>query len=130
MVGLKFREVMKETAYLLPPKQRTIARFMNLSAGVIESLFGKYKSCKADNPLYGVTPLVLSLCVHTHWEDDKKVRKQDIQNALQSVSMANLSAWKGKYLIENQVVKRKKRSKCEKTFGAFGQPTRRDCKQQ
>jgi len=28
---VKFREVMKETAYLLPPKQRTIARFMNLS---------------------------------------------------------------------------------------------------
>ena len=231
MAGLKFREVMKETAYLLPPKQRTIARFMNLSAGVtwakqllqampkltpieqqtfaclvaykslieelsevfemvntilkllknegisfenidkcieickkqamkipqriaektadknkenrerrlekltqkvsqyvskerikipdaltiwhassdvIESLFGKYKSCKADNPLYGVTPLVLSLCVHTHWDDDKEVRKQDIQNALQSVSMATLSAWKSKHLIENQVVKRKK----------------------
>ena len=228
MAGLKFREVMKETAYLLPPKQRTIARFMNLSAGVrwaqqllqampkltpieqqtfacltaykslieelsevfemvntilkllknegisfenidkcieickkqamktpkriaektadknresrlekltqkvsqylskerikipdaltiwhassdvIESLFGKYKSCKADNPLYGVTPLVLSLCVHTHWDDDKEVRKQDIQNALQSVSMANLSTWKSKHLIENQVVRRKK----------------------
>ena len=28
---VKFREAMKETAYLLPPKQRTIARFMNLS---------------------------------------------------------------------------------------------------
>ena len=83
---------------------------MNLSAGVIESLFGKYKSCKADNPLYSVTPLVLSLCVHTHWEDDKKVRKQDIQNALQSVSMANLSAWKGKYLIENQAFSPKKTS--------------------
>ena len=228
MAGLKFREVMKETAYLLPPKQRTIARFMNLSAGVtwakqllqampkltpieqqtfacltaykslidelsevfemvntilkllknegisfenidkcieickkqamktpkrvaekttdknresrlekltqkisqyltkerikipdaltiwhassdvIESLFGKYKSCKADNPLYGVTPLILSLCVHTHWEDDKEVRQQHIQNALEGVSMANLSTWKGKYLIENQVVRRKK----------------------
>jgi len=28
---LKFKEVLKQTAYLLPPKQRTIARFMNLS---------------------------------------------------------------------------------------------------
>ena len=224
MAGLKFREVMKETAYLLPPKQRTVARFMNLSTGVawakqlleampkltpvekqtfaclvtykslideltevfemvntilkllkneglsfknidkcieickkkamkthqtrtketvesclekltqkislylnkerikipdaltiwhassdvIESLFGKYKSCKADNPLYGVTPLILSLCVHTHWEDDKEVREQHIQNALEGVSMANLSTWKSKYLIENQVVRRKK----------------------
>lgn len=29
--SVKFREIMKQTAYLLPPKQRTIARFMNLS---------------------------------------------------------------------------------------------------
>ena len=86
------------------------------SSDVIESLFGKYKSCKADNPLYGVTPLVLSLCVHTHWDEDNKVRKQDIQNALKSVSMANLGLWKSKYLIENQVVRRKKRSKNERTF--------------
>ena len=31
VAGVKFREVMKETSYLLPPKQRAIARFMNLS---------------------------------------------------------------------------------------------------
>ena len=228
MAMLKFREVMKETAYLLPPKQRTIARFMNLSTGVtwaqqilkampkltvieqqtfacvltykelieelaqvfemvnpilkllknegisfenidksikicqkyavktlpvgienaianttesrleklvekitqylnkerlkipnaqtvwhassdvIESLFGKYKSTKADNPLYGVTPLVLSLCVHTNWNDDKEERRLDIKNALQSVSMADLNTWKNEHLIENQVVRRKK----------------------
>jgi hypothetical protein len=31
VASVKFREIMKGTAYLLPPKQRTIARFMNLS---------------------------------------------------------------------------------------------------
>jgi hypothetical protein len=31
VAGVKFREVMKDTSYLLPPKQRAIARFMNLS---------------------------------------------------------------------------------------------------
>jgi hypothetical protein len=31
VAGVKFREVMKDTAYLLPPKQRAIARFMNLT---------------------------------------------------------------------------------------------------
>lgn len=31
VAGVKFREVMKGTSYLLPPKQRAIARFMNLS---------------------------------------------------------------------------------------------------
>ena len=34
LAQLKFREIMKPTAYLLPPKARTIARFMNLSASV------------------------------------------------------------------------------------------------
>jgi hypothetical protein len=33
--GVKFREVMKPVAYLLPPKQRCIARFLNLS-GVVD----------------------------------------------------------------------------------------------
>jgi hypothetical protein len=32
--GVKFKEVMRPPAYLLPPKQRTIARFMNLSGTV------------------------------------------------------------------------------------------------
>jgi transposase-like protein len=31
---VKFKEVMKDTSYLLPPKQRTIARFMNMSGTV------------------------------------------------------------------------------------------------
>ena len=31
---VKFREIMRATAYLLPPKQRSIARFMNLSITV------------------------------------------------------------------------------------------------
>jgi hypothetical protein len=31
---VKFQEIMRPTAYLLPPKQRTIARFMNLSGTV------------------------------------------------------------------------------------------------
>ncbi len=35
VAGVKFREVMKGTAYLLPPRQRTIARFMNLS-GIVD----------------------------------------------------------------------------------------------
>jgi hypothetical protein len=32
--GVKFREIMRSSAYLLPPKQRTIARFMNLSTTI------------------------------------------------------------------------------------------------
>ena len=31
LAQIKFKEIMNQTAYLLPPKQRTIARFLNLS---------------------------------------------------------------------------------------------------
>jgi hypothetical protein len=47
--GVKFREVMRPTAYLLPPKQRTIARFMNLS-GTIDWAVKILKSFDRLNP--------------------------------------------------------------------------------
>jgi hypothetical protein len=47
--GVKFREIMRPTAYLLPPKQRTIARFMNLS-GTIDWAVAILKSFDRLNP--------------------------------------------------------------------------------
>lgn len=208
---VKFKEVMKETAYLLPPKQRAIARFMNMSAtitwamkllkafdhlsrqeqqtfewlkgyqellieleqtfdlahsimktiknkglsyknieacltmippfrgcvkatildkmeaylktekdklpnadtiwhassDIIESLFGKYKSTSASNKLNGITPHVLSLCVLTHFHDDKELIEASVVTALDGISMADLKTWKQEYLIDNQVVRRR-----------------------
>jgi hypothetical protein len=208
---VKFKEVMKDTSYLLPPKQRTIARFMNMSgtvtwamkmltvfdnltpnerqtfawlksykdliieldntfnlahlimkviknkglsyeniaecltltnpftgkvkptviakiisyfkvekeklpnsetiwhasSDVIESLFGKYKSTVASNKLNGITPHVLSLCVFTHFEEQKDLIYDTVREALNNVSMSDLDTWKHKYLIDNQVVRRR-----------------------
>jgi hypothetical protein len=212
VAGVKFREIMKDTAYLLPPKQRAIARFMNLSdtvnwatkilaampkmthveqqtfvflkgyksfikeladvfdmvnqilkiiknrgisyeniekcllwvkqythrvptiltlkiehyfkgekeklsdettiwhasSDVIESLFGKFKHRAATNKLNGVTPLVLSLGLYGQFEENNNLKKDKIKNALQAVSMADLNDWKQRYLIDNQVVRRRK----------------------
>jgi hypothetical protein len=208
---VKFKEVMKDTSYLLPPKQRTIARFMNMSgtvtwamkmlnafdnltpneqqtfawlksykdliielentfnlahlimkviknkglsyeniaqcltltnpfmgkvkpiviakivtyfevekdklpnadtiwhasSDVIESLFGKYKSTIASNKLNGITPHVLSLCVFTHFEGQKDLIHDTVREALNNVSMSDLEHWKHKYLIDNQVVRKR-----------------------
>lgn len=209
---VKFREIMKDTAYLLPPKQRAIARFMNLSdtidwainvlralpkltqieqqtlnflknyeslikelenvfdmvhkmlkiiknegisheniekctllmqeyitkiplvlavqittyfkneaekmtdeftlwhasSDVIESLFGKYKQRAASNKLNGVTSLVLSLGLYGQYQQHNDQIKEKTKNALQNVSMADLLTWKQTYLIQNQVVRRRK----------------------
>ena len=211
VAGVKFRDVMKDTSYLLPPKQRTIARFLNLSSivnwaanilrvfdklthieqkaffflkdfkdlikelestfemihkmlkiiknkgisyenidkclnlgkqytsvplklmdkiktylketkeilpdattiwhassDVIESLFGKYKQIAAPNKLHGVTPFVLSLCVYTHFDEYENDMANQIKFALENVLIADLGKWKRNYLIDNQVVRRKK----------------------
>jgi hypothetical protein len=210
VAAIKFREIMKDTAYLLPPKQRSIARFMNLShtidwaanllkafptltqveqqrfeflksyqnliqefvivfemiqqilkniknegisyknihqcldlikqytkipaslitkittyfkeelakltdentvwhasSDIIESLFGKFKQKAASNKLNGVTPLVLSLGLYGEFEQPNLNTKDKIKNALQTVSMADLTTWKQTYLIQNQVVRRR-----------------------
>lgn len=212
VAGVKFREVMKGQAYLLPPKQRSIARFMNFSSivnwarkmlgampkfsaeeqrvfgwmsqyktliaelgcvydmtesilkilknqgisfqnidrcleickkqarnlpnvliekikkylgeekaklpdgqtvwndssDVLESLFGKYKYRNATNPLHGVTLLVLSLCIYTHFDKDIDQMQPEIKQALEGVSMTDLGLWKMANLFDNQVVRRNK----------------------
>ena len=87
------------------PDEKTI---WNASSDVIESLFGKFKDRNATNTLHGVTPLVLSLCIYTHFDMDLAKMQPEIKQALEGVSMADLKTWKADNLIENQVVRRRK----------------------
>jgi hypothetical protein len=80
----------------------------NASSDVIESLFGKYKYKAASNTLNGVTPLVLSLCVYTHINDDQQQLQNKVKQALETISMVNLTAWKNENLVDNQLVRRRK----------------------
>ena len=100
----------KITAYLNREKDKLPdgKTIWNASSDVIESLFGKYKDRNATNTLHGVTPLVLSLFIYTHFDTDLAKMQPEIKQALQCVSMADLKQWKADNLIENQVVKRKK----------------------
>ena len=78
------------------------------SSDVIESLFGKYKQRAASNKLNGVTSLVLSLGLYGQYQQHNDQIKEKTKNALQNVSMADLLTWKQTYLIQNQVVRRRK----------------------
>lgn len=79
----------------------------NASSDVIESLFGKYKYKAASNPLNGITPLVLSLCVYTDMNDDQQQLHENVKRALETISMPKLTAWKQENLCENQLVRRR-----------------------
>jgi hypothetical protein len=87
------------------PDETTI---WHASSDVIESLFGKFKERAATNKLNGVTPLILSLGLYGQFQEPNDQTKDKVRNALQDVSMTDLKEWKQSYLIENQVVRRRK----------------------
>jgi uncharacterized protein (UPF0335 family) len=78
----------------------------NSSSDVLESLFGKYKSRASPNKLNGVTPLMLSLCVHTHFHLQSSLNNSVVKCALESILMRTLKGFSEENLIENQVVRR------------------------
>ncbi len=86
------------------PDEKTV---WHVSSDIIESLFGAFKSCKADNPLYGVTPFSLVLPLMTKIDPEKPKLNMDCKEALEGTFMTDLKKWNNEHLIENQVVKRR-----------------------
>jgi hypothetical protein len=101
-IGKIAQYLQKEKAKL--PDEETV---WHVSSDIIESLFGTFKSRKADNPLYGVTPFTLALPVLTKIDPQKPEINIDFKEALESTFMSDLKQWNSDHLIENQVVKRR-----------------------
>jgi hypothetical protein len=59
---------------------------------------------------------VLSLGLYGQFQSQNDNMKVKIKNALKDVSMADLHQWKQKYLIQNQVVRRKNVQKMKELF--------------
>lgn len=112
LYGIRIPKVLtvKINTYLKNEKQKlpNETTIWHASSDVIESLFGKFKQRAATNKLNGVTSLVLSLGLYGQFQNQNDQMENKIKKALQDVSMADLSTWKQHYLIQNQVVRRKK----------------------
>ena len=95
--------------------QQLIKQFKNIrvhaSSEIIESLFGKYKSKANNYALTGLTTLNLELPLYGLSMDQIKVY---VQQALQGISIQDLSEWKVKNSSDNQIVKRNDFFKKEK----------------
>ena len=87
------------------PNEKTI---WNASSDIIESLFGNFKSHKADNGLNGVTPFALVLPVLTKVNPEKPKINIDFKVALEETFMTDLKQWNQEHLIENQIIRRRK----------------------
>lgn len=81
------------------------------SSDVIESLFGSFKARKADNPLHGVTPFSLILPLLTKVDTENLAIDIDFKQALETVFLSDLKEFNTDNLIDNQVVKRRKKLK-------------------
>jgi hypothetical protein len=78
-----------------------------VSSDILESLFGKFKACKADNGLYGVTPFALILPIMTKIDTENYRVDINYRDALEGTFMSDLEQWNTDHLIENQVIKRR-----------------------
>jgi hypothetical protein len=115
--GVKFREIMRSSAYLLPPKQRTIARFMNISGTVdwAYSMLKAYDQLNAEQqeifsfiPQYRmlinelndvfrvVNPVLQQL-------KNEGLSKESLQWSLSKTSLLRLSSWKRAMSVGNLI---------------------------
>lgn len=81
------------------------------SSDILESLFGKYKSKAATNPMNGVTSRALHMALMTDGNCSPGEIKQHVKDALEGITMRKLAHWKKEYLPENQLIKRRKTMK-------------------
>lgn len=75
----------------------------NNSSDIIESIFGKYKSRKSPNKLYGVTSFILFLPLCVRLSDNCQNNNFDFKNALEKIKMKDIKKWEKENLKENLV---------------------------
>ncbi len=81
----------------------------NNSSDIIESLFGKYKSRKSPNKLYGITSHILFLPIYTELSNPERAKKFDFKTTLEEKNMNQIHAWSMQNLSPNLVQLRIKR---------------------
>ena len=82
-----------------------VAVSIHVSSEIIESMFSKYKSKANNYALTGLTSLNLELPIYG--TSIEKIPQQ-MTEALESISIANLNKWKKDNSTESQLVKRQK----------------------
>jgi hypothetical protein len=85
--GIKFRESINEyfknTNGLFPELKKKLC-----TSDIIESAFGKYKNYVSNNPMAGVTNLVLCIAAFT-----LSLKKEEIKEALEATRMKDIKKW-------------------------------------
>ncbi len=86
----------------------------NNSSDIIESIFGRYKSRKSPNKLYGITPYVLFIPIYTRLINKKQAKTFNFKEALEDKRVGQIDTWAKKNLSPNLV---QLRTKCLQKAG-------------
>ncbi|MCI7044818.1 MAG: transposase family protein, partial [Prevotella sp.] len=128
---------MQEVAFIQPPSQRSIARFINMSKWIewasrmqyvyldretsfmnedeshnastdtIESTFGVAKARKSDDKLAGVTPIILMMPLRLHFADKTRRVNFNFKERLETGRHRHIKEWTDVNLSPNLVIKRR-----------------------
>lgn len=88
---------------MLQPKNKKIL----ISSDIIESAFGKYKNYVSQNPMAGITNLILCLSAFT-----SSLTNQDIKKALESTTINDIKEWTKKFVGKTLLQKRREVLSC------------------
>lgn len=80
----------------------------NNSSDIVESLFGIYKRRKSPNKLYGVTPFILFIPVHTQLINATNAKHFHFKECLERIQLKDIEEWAAENLSPNLVTKRNK----------------------
>jgi hypothetical protein len=85
--GIRFSETINDyfrnTMNMLPGLKKILC-----TSDIIESAFGKYKNYVSNNPMAGITNLVLSIAAFT-----LSINKEDVKKALEATRMNDIKKW-------------------------------------
>jgi hypothetical protein len=93
----KIIEYFSETKKLLPKCKKIL-----ISSDIIESAFGKYKNYVSQNPMAGVTNLILCISAFT-----ASLTKKEIKKALENTTINDVKEWTKNYIGKTLLQKRR-----------------------
>ena len=102
MLGIKILEYLKEQEVKLNGSYES----RNISSDIIESTFGVFKQKKSPNKLYGITPFVLFIPLHTKLENKTATKSFNFKERLCNVKLRDIDAFAKEHMSTNWVTER------------------------
>lgn len=104
MLGIEILKYFKKQEMLLADTKQN----HNVSSDIIESDFGIYKDKKSPNKLFGITPFILFIPLHSKLVNESVAKTFNFKERLCKVKLRDIDAFAKKHMSTNWVKERTK----------------------